>query len=118
MPERHVITVHADGAAEFTRNPKLMDVFGHNGSMERVTEICKVKDKPLYYIKWCIGPYADQMHTEDTHKAVYGEYRDKRNRSPLKSTHLICFDSYEAAVAYEVETLNRMREQGISFAWY
>lgn len=125
MPERHVITVHGDGAMEFTRNRTLMDAFGHHGTMERVTEISKVPDEPLYYIKWLMGPFAATGHPADvrtghhtlqTEWAIFKDRKVPDNASIDAETGVLRFPSYEEAVAHEVECLNRMREFGVSFA--
>jgi hypothetical protein len=114
MPTNHTVAFHDDGVVEHTRSTALDKVFGTSGDMQRVTDIFRGSDGQ-YYIKWMLGPFAgsvqDMEHAaglgvivfaEDTHFFDLIEY-------PLP------FNTYEAAVAHEVEMLAAMRKDGVRF---
>lgn len=104
-----------DGSVEFTRNKNLDTFFGGAGRMRRVTDISKLPDAPLFYIKWLMGPHSDQAHDLEKHRQVFGDKIVAWDCRIDDNTGTLMFFSYEAAVQYEIACLNAMREQGVTF---
>lgn len=106
-----------DGSIEFTRNKNLDTFFGGAGRMRRVTDIAKLDNSSKFFIRWLLGPYAGKAHSLEHHIGVFGGILDGHYGGPGVSnrTGTLMFDSYEAAVGYEIACLNAMREQGVTF---
>lgn len=105
------------GEIEYTRNASLSWLFDGAGTMRRVTDIHKLPNDHLFYIKWLMGPYAGLSHGLTEHIRVFGGMLDKDFHSGGFSDHTgtLFFKTYEDAVAYEIRCLNAMREQGVTF---
>lgn len=112
-----VMSFDPDGSVEYTRNKALDGIFGGQGRMKRVTDIQKLNGESLFFIKWLMGPYAGKhfSHTLDRHDEVFGLWRPSQRVFISSHTGTMFFYSYEDAVAYEIECLNEMRRQGITF---
>lgn len=120
MPKKITIAVDQDGTAEWTRAKELDGFFGGAGVMKRVTDIQKLDNSRLFYIKWLMGPYEGKAHDLEKHIAVFGGILDGHygnNGDTLVSdkTGTFLFSSYEDAVAYEIKCLNEMRRAGVAF---
>lgn len=96
---RLVITCHADGSVETLLKGSVFDTrqLGER-KIERITIIEWSTTYQLFYIKWLKGPKA-------------GEVEGWTPNSVAKF-----FETYEEAVSYEVEQVNKMRLEGVSFA--
>lgn len=105
----------SDGSIEFTRNKALDGMFGGVGVMERVTDIKKLPNDPLFYIKWLMGPYAGKSHDVSCHMEVFDPQPMAFLGRVDSNTGTLMFYSYEDAVNYEIVCLNAMREKGIVF---
>ena len=110
MTQPIVIAFDADGTAEWTRNSRFVP-FGGEGTMQRVTDIRKVPDKPRYYIHWMLGPYKGSDHTA----ALSVKLGCLDRTSYMTINMVLLFGSYEAAVQHEIQLLNAMRRNGVSF---
>lgn len=106
-----------DGSIEFTRNKNLDAFFGGAGRMRRVTDIAKLDDSSKFFIRWLLGPYAGKAHALEHHIDIFGSILDRRyGGSEIgDKTSVILFNSYEAAVQYEIDCLNAMRKAGVTF---
>jgi hypothetical protein len=124
MPQKHTIAVSPDGLLEFTRNTKLSAVLAPLGKtvMERVTDI-KQHETGNFYIHWLLGKFAGQGHTYNN----FIEYSDyfKISEKCLDALYssmvgleyeVMLFDTYENAVAHEIDMLAAMRRAGETFA--
>ena len=109
------VTFDPTGEIEYTRNAKLSWLFDGAGVMRRVTDIAKLPDENLFYIQWLLGPYAGKSHTTEEHVSIFGAVKPLCRCRISSHTGTMFFYTYEAAVAYEIECLNAMREQGVTF---
>jgi len=118
MSKEIVISFSSDGSVEYTRDKRIVGMFGGAGSMKRVTDIQKYSDAERYYIKWLMGPFDHKVHGVSHHVKVFGlddNVLERLNGNIDLMLGIIWFGSYDEAVAYEVECLNKMRMQGITF---
>ncbi len=113
-----IMSFDPDGSVEFTRNKNLDAFFGGAGNMQRVTDIQKHPDKPWYCITWLMGPFARRIrkdHNRVYHRMVFGGDLIPQACSVDGQSGTIWFFSYELAVQYEIECLNKMRADGVTF---
>lgn len=108
MVQPIVLSFSPTGNVEYTRNTAFQP-FDGRGDMQRVTDIQKRPDAPLYFIHWMLGPNAGRDHTYGMSTA-YGVL----STCPAVE-QVMLFNSYEEAVAHEVTVLNAMRKAGVSF---
>jgi len=118
MPTNHTVAFHDDGVVEHTRSTALDKVFGTSGDMQRVTDIFRGSDGH-YYIKWMLGPFAgsvqDMGHAAGFGVIVFAEDTHLSDLGPRILGRPIPFNTYETAVAHEVEMLAAMRKDGVRF---
>lgn len=114
-PRESVMSFDPDGSIEFTRNKNLDTFFGGAGTMKRVTDISKIDNGSLFFIKWLMGPYATRSHSFRQHVEVFGSSAVAWDCIVDDNTQTLMFFSYEAAVFYEIACLNKMRLDGITF---
>lgn len=110
MTQPIVLAFDADGNVEYTRNSTFTP-FDGRGDMQRVTDIRKRPDAPLYFIHWMLGPFAGQNHTYQ----MSHDYGLPLGYDGGDNSRIAMFVSYEAAVAHEIKMLNAMRRAGVLF---
>jgi hypothetical protein len=134
-----LMVFNADGSAEFTRNPTLLEIApaGHL-QVERMTEIFFNEVKQLWYIKFHTGDFADHYLNWVTHEPcppkeyefflLWSEFwmdhspgviwdhvvRPKKTAGTNEDDRLVYFTTYEGAVAIEIAFVDMLRERGFS----
>lgn len=104
-----VISITPEGRVEHTLKDSFFDTrfLGHR-KIERMTEIVFCEESQRFYIRWLKGPYTGYHHSYQVEALMWGETDPKLGKVYL-------FDTYEAAVQREIELVNQLRLQGISF---
>lgn len=106
-----VVTCHPNGSVE-TLLTSVLDTrkLGHR-QIDRITIIEFDEVGQDFHIQWLKGPYAGHAHDTVMDCNIL-----KNSPLPRPSQRAIMvFDTYEEAVAHEIECVNALRLQGISF---
>lgn len=111
MKPKIVMSFDQNGTVQYTRDSRLHGIFKGEGEMQRITEIRKLTHRPRYYIEWLEGPFKEKKQTNYLHFLVFGVPYLKSEPGDA----VLEFETYEAAVEYEINCVNTMRQLNVSF---
>jgi len=116
MPKTHTVAVFPDGSLEYTRNAALTALFGDVGEMRRVSDIQKLPNEAMFYIKWLHGPNKGKSATWAQHVETIGaDILPEAYHQISAHTGTLFFYTYEDAVVYEVQMISELRRRGVTF---
>jgi hypothetical protein len=112
--EKMVVSCLPDGSVQHLLKDSFLDPFpGQPREIKRLTEVLPTTDGRHFYISWLLGPFAGKKHSNGIAHLILSYA--SRNEAPPMNPDTMLFDSYEEAVAHEIECVNSLRLKGITF---